>query len=81
MDEGPRGSGKTTGVMLALSGKPGVLRVKLIGEADACVEIAKALRMPNADAMTQTMLEDVLRKTKKAKGARPTIARGVQPEP
>ena len=71
--EGPKGCGKTTGVLLSLSGKPGVLRVKLIGEADACVAIAKALRMPNPDAMTQTMLENVLRKTKKAKGARPTI--------
>ena len=27
--EGPRGCGKTTGVLLALSGKPGVLRVKM----------------------------------------------------
>ena len=71
--EGPKGCGKTTGVLLSLSGKPGVLRVKLIGEADACVAIAKALRMPNAGAMTQTMLEDVLRKTGKAKGERPTI--------
>ena len=68
--EGPKGCGKTTGVLLALSGKPGVLRVKLIGEADACVEIAKALRMPNADAMTQTMLEDVLRKRRKRQRAR-----------
>ena len=39
--EGPRGSGKTTGVMLALSGKPGVLRVKMTSETDACVAIAK----------------------------------------
>ena len=74
--EGPRGSGKTTGVLLALSGKPGVLRVKVTSEAVACVEIAKALRIPDgvANAMTQTMLEDVLHKTKKAaKGACPTI--------
>ena len=74
--EGPRGSGKTTGVLLALSGKPGVLRVKMTSEAVACVEIAKALRIPDgvANAMTQTMLEDVLHKAKKAaKGACPTI--------
>ena len=45
--EGPRGSGKTTGVLLALSGKPGVLRVKVTSEAVACVAIATALRMPD----------------------------------
>ena len=41
---------------------------------DACVAIAKALRMPDgvANAMTQTMLESVLRKTV-AKGGDPTI--------
>ena len=72
--EGPRGTGKTTGVLLALCGKPGVLRVKMTNKDDACVEIAKALRMPNADTMTLTRLEDVLRKTKKAKkGERPTF--------
>ena len=72
--EGPRGCGKTTGVLLALSGKPGVLRVEMTSEADACVEIAKALRMPDAPTMTLTMLEDVLRKANEAaKGARPTI--------
>ena len=72
--EGPRGCGKTTGVLLALSGKPGVLRVKMTGKADACVAIATALRMPDAGAMTLTMLEDVLRKANEAaKGERPTI--------
>jgi len=72
--EGPRGCGKTTGVLLALSGKPGVLRVEMTSEADACVEIAKALRMPDARTMTLTMLEDVLLKANEAaKGARPTI--------
>jgi len=69
--EGPRGCGKTTGVLLALSGKPGVLRVKMIGEDKACVAIATALRMPDAGAMTLTMLEDVLCKANK--GERPTI--------
>ena len=41
---------------------------------DACVAIAKALRMPDgvANAMTQTMLESVLRKTVE-KGGDPTI--------
>ena len=72
--EGPRGTGKTTGVLLALCGKPGVLRVKMTNKDDACVAVAKALRMPNADTMTQTRLEDVLRKTKKAKkGECPTL--------
>ena len=72
--EGPRGTGKTTGVLLALCGKPGVLRVRMTNKDIACVEIAKALRMPNADTMTLTRLEDVLRKTKKAKkGERPII--------
>ena len=73
--EGPRGSGKTTGVMLALSGKPGVLRVEMTSKTDACVAIAEALKMPKgvAKAMTPTMLEDVLRKTVIAKGERPTI--------
>ena len=71
--EGPRGTGKTTGVLLALCGKPGVLRVKMTSEFDACVAIAKALRMPNADTMTQTILEDVLVKTRTSKGGRPTI--------
>ena len=61
--------------MLALSGKPGVLRVEMTSETDACIAIAKALRMPDvvSKAMTPTMLEDVLRKTVIAKGERPTI--------
>ena len=72
--EGPKGCGKTTGVLLSLSGKPGVLRVEMTSEADACVEIAKALHMPDARTMTLTMLEDVLLKANEAaKGARPTI--------
>ena len=71
---GPRGCGKTTGVLHALSGKAGVLRVKMTEHEDACVAIAKALRMPDgvANAMTQTMLESVLRKTVE-KGGDPTI--------
>ena len=79
--EGPRGTGKTTGVLLALCGKPGVLRVKMTNKDDACVAVAKALRMPNADTMTQTRLEDVLRKTKKAKkGECPTIIAELVPD-
>ena len=71
--EGPRGSGKTTGVLLALSGKPGVLRVTMTNKDDACVATAAELRIPDAHAMTKTMLADVLRKAKKVKGECPTI--------
>ena len=72
--QGPRGCGKTTGVLHALSGKRGVLRVKMTNKDDACVAIAQALGMPdgvNAE-MARTMLEKVLRKTV-AKGGSPII--------
>ena len=70
--EGPRGSGKTTGVLHSLSGKAALLRVKLTNHDDTLDAIAKELGMPGRITMTMNLLEDVLRKTV-AMGERPTI--------
>ena len=46
--EGPRGCGKTMGVVHALYGEQagGVLRVRMTNKDDPCAAIAKALGMP-----------------------------------
>ena len=69
--EGPRGCGKTMGVIHALSDDDaGVLYVNMNNNEDACASIAKALDMLTQDRalnqdrrLTQDRLENVLRKT------------------
>ena len=77
--EGPRGCGKTTGVIQALTDDDaGVLYVNMNNNEDACASIAKALDVLTQDRplnqdrrLTQDRLENVLRKATARK--KPTI--------
>ena len=62
--EGPRGCGKTLGVVHALTDETGVVCVEMSNTKDACVTIAEALGVPGDFTLTENQLRNVLEKTR-----------------
>ena len=61
--EGPRGCGKSLGVVHALTDDTGVVCVEMSNTKDACVTIAEALGVPQGFTLTEDQIRSVLRKT------------------
>ena len=60
---GPRGCGKSTGVIDSLSNVTAVLRVKMGVDIKAPVSIAEGLGIPSSFKLTEVRLTNILRKT------------------
>ena len=60
---GPRGCGKSTGVIDSLSNVTAVLRVKMGVDIKASVSIAEGLGIPSSFKLTEVRLTNILRKT------------------
>ena len=62
--EGPRGCGKSLGVVHALTNDTGVVCVEMSNTEKACVTIAEALGVPRDFMLTENQLRNVLEKTR-----------------
>ena len=62
--EGPRGCGKTLGVVHALTNDTGVVCVEMSNTKDACATISEALGVPRDFTLTENQLRNVLNKTR-----------------
>ena len=79
---GPRGCGKSTGVIDSLSNVTAVLRVKMGVDIKASVSIAEGLGIPSSFKLTEMRLRNILCKTAtlmKQRATRPRPTRGARP--
>ena len=68
--EGPRGCGKSLGVVHALTNDTGVVCVKMRNTEKACLTIAEALGVPGGFTLTENQLKNVLDKTRRMRMGR-----------
>merc|ERR1740124_1627625 len=68
--EGPRGCGKSLGVVHALTNDTGVVCVKMSYTKDACLTIGKALGVPGDFTLEENQLQNVLLKTRRMRMGR-----------
>ena len=68
--EGPRGCGKSLGVVHALTNDTGVVCVDMSNTEKACLTIGKALGVPGDFTLTENQLRNVLHKTRRMRMGR-----------